>query len=407
MWANITWAQWQKTSYPMKVLPNRARYRIPHCIYDNYFFLSPGTSSTLYRSSDYGFTWQDISFNKKGFVQSIFHTGNFVIGSFSKGASYGGPDTITGVYRSSDNGDTWERIRDSSFRGCLFLFDDGNKLYGDLSSGGMASSSDNGDTWMKYQTSMSGPFTNSLIRNGNYLYAANSNGGVYRSLDSALTWQTFDTDVSSWILNDLIGIGSTLFTSYGLYRSDDSAEHWRQIKLPYNISYLSTSKNFIFAAGDRWDTADMHVLSSGDKGNSFREITDNLQGSQLNLLAVSNDYLYAGTDSGLWRRPLAELGVPTEVTAGYSVGDLLAVQAYDNFSRNEIVFEFRVLKEMSIDIHIYDQLGRVIFTHGSQERLEFGKHQVAINSLSLPKGPLYGRIISNLGESQTVKLIHY
>ena len=54
------------------------------------------------------------------------------------------------------------------------------------------------------------------------------------------------------------------------------------------------------------------VYLSKDNGQSWTQINEGMGNQNVYSLAISEDYIYAGTDNSVWRRPLSDI-VPVEL----------------------------------------------------------------------------------------------
>jgi len=169
-------------------------------------------TSKLFRSSDAGETWTEItsnlpvsdSENDGGPVKSAVISGNALIVSLSSGIQGNGART----YRSLDNGATWQFVN-AEDAVSLKLFTDGDVMYG-LGAMFFHRSDDHGATWPVLNPLFGPPRFGQIIpntaaaaRNGVVLLDYND-GRLYRSTDKGETWTEISagrpTGVSQFVI---------------------------------------------------------------------------------------------------------------------------------------------------------------------------------------------------------------
>jgi hypothetical protein len=145
-------------------------------------------TSNLYRSTDGGTMWSDISASLPSNVG--FTTGPYVINAQTHllGTNNG---ARSGVYRTTDGGSTWTNVYDHAVVGTPLLAHSGGALYWVLGAGGIIQSTDGGATWK--QVARDGTLSNSAsnlveLPNGNL--AAVGNQVVIVSADHGATWRS-------------------------------------------------------------------------------------------------------------------------------------------------------------------------------------------------------------------------
>jgi photosystem II stability/assembly factor-like uncharacterized protein len=132
-------------------------------------------SSQIYRSSDYGSTWQNI------YVQNIY-AGEKIVSS-KKGEFYLGSKQVNRLVKSTDYGLTWHSINlpflISSVQ-ALLIHD--SEVFVGLSNNGILSSVDNGKNWKINYIGLDAKSITSFSNMGNTIYAGTKFNGIYKRI---------------------------------------------------------------------------------------------------------------------------------------------------------------------------------------------------------------------------------
>lgn len=208
--------------------------------------------------------------------------------------------TDSGMFISSNNGKFWTACGLNNFSLNLLSISEKNifayspgyhfQIYNQPSA--LFLSTNNGNSWV----SKSSPSENinALLIHGNYIFTGVGwqGGAVKKSFNSELD-------------NNL----------YGIFISQDSGQVWFPVDngLPESavINSLSQSGDKIFASSFWYDFGSQQDLSgvflSQNNGNYWFPMNEGLSSNiHINNLVPSVDYLFASSNSGLWKRPLTE-----------------------------------------------------------------------------------------------------
>jgi photosystem II stability/assembly factor-like uncharacterized protein len=205
-----------------------------------------GSSSKVYRSTDFGASWQDHSSGLgQGVVHAMFVDGDMVFA--------GTPNDTSGIYRSTNRAVNWSaaaaglpfasNVRSmTTFNGSIFAGLDG---------GGIYRSNDRGATWAKVDAA------NPLIRQrlvidlfatSNTIFAI-TDDGLFRSTDGGVTFQRshngFPTNIriQGYSLtqsggNILVSASVVVTVSEaidGIWYSSDNGDSWHQATITNNV----------------------------------------------------------------------------------------------------------------------------------------------------------------------------
>lgn len=262
----------------------------------------------IYKSLDDGMSWASCSdeIASDYYLAKLESRGNeiYAMTSASAGAS---------IYRSSDFGDTWQEMNNGLANERVYCFlKYNNAIYcGDNGPNGIHKSTDNGSTWLPSGSGLNIPAYSSLLvrsiaANSDYMFAGtNSERGIFRSSDSGATWQVLHSIMDSTIVIDVSTVDSLLFAGNyaGMIRSADNGATWTifpgfQNSLKSIISfggyYFGGSfRQGLFKSSDggmSWSRSDTGMAPLIDITKLIVRGTD--------LLASTEDGIYISSDTG-------------------------------------------------------------------------------------------------------------
>lgn len=337
-------AQWQPTNGPAT---NTASF------FDGGKYVFATTSDGLYRSGDFGATWEIVeALPRHYFYESVTKSPD---SSQIVTIAYDGVCQCVCLFRSIDDGETWEKISTPGFADYISSLHVGDRGYllasvrryksGTEREYSVWESKDGGETWQKSPLdALYGPFKSGFRqfgdkiwgRTGTCLFKGNLDGTqwaevskfpdsisiddyfiydkivlafhfrpsatyIYRSVDGGLSWQPiklaqafpFYSGVTSKIqrhANILLSMGSFDGFHAGVVRSDDGGLNWEQHPLD----------TFVYQGGFllKWPYVLTYkpregVLRSSDLGRHFEPMNERLGSASLpNALARLGDWLY-------------------------------------------------------------------------------------------------------------------
>ena len=153
----------------------------------------------VYRSTDYGQTWQNVSSGQLNYMAQGLSVD-------SLGDVYAG--TYFGMLKSTDKGDTWSNIVSGRFYSVL-TNSKGSFLFAGTDSG-LVRSTDRGNSWTRTSLIVS-PVTSLVVDQNGQIFAGALGSGVYTSVDTGISWSSLsgtlpDLNVLSLaIANDSVG----------------------------------------------------------------------------------------------------------------------------------------------------------------------------------------------------------
>lgn len=393
--------QWIQTNVPSG--------GIVWCFAKNDTNLFAGThNGGVFLSTNNGTIWSAVNSDMSaGSIYALTVFNNNLFASNSNG----------GIYRSINNGTSWTLVKEFSLDTAVlsFAFSDTN-FYAGTSGGGIFRSNNNGISWNSVNVGLTHPWVSSLTISGKNLFAGtyvpaslrkssieNSNSGIYRSTNNGDSWTSVSNglppnpDISSLIASDSNIFAGVFF--YGVYRSTDNGTSW--IMATNGIGPLVTDLAIygktLFAG-----TYD-GVFVSTDNGTNWTAVNTGLPtNSIVHAIVISGTSLFAGTESIVWRRPLAELTTSAKILSTGSVKNFFLDQNYPNPFNPTTTISFSIPSETFVSLIIFDVLGKIVSTLLFEELAE-GKYSKTFTAEDLSSGVYFYRLQTN-AYSETKKL---
>ncbi len=275
-----------------------------------------GGVDSLYRSTNYGMSWQGIETDlpNDATVISLMNSGENVVA---------GTD-FWGVYRSLDNGATWDSTTLEYFT-VYSLGRNGSTyfaaadLFECLDDCGIFRSTDNGFTWDNIFFNAD-PLTFSVSSSGLLL---SDYEDLYRSTNNGNLWTRLNALPNQGYIYATRVFGNTIFvaTDSGLYRETLPDTTWQLSfsGLPANAQVVNFAENgnTLFA---NIDGASVYV--SEDSGASWQSLNDGLpNGISVQLLYAQDGFLFITTSDGIWVRAVddGKAAITFSVDAGWNI----------------------------------------------------------------------------------------
>jgi photosystem II stability/assembly factor-like uncharacterized protein len=300
-------AQWKRIG--AEEMGSASRRQGGHNLLAYHSKLFVANDSGVFETADFGSTWRRDSLPNS--IDCFTEAGGNV---FAGGGA---------IFVSKDSGSTWNLTNGPSC--CIVqLAYYGKMLFAASYASGLLSTSDLGASWSNaLRPGAHDCFTvqalGSVVLTG--FSAGPSNGGVYSSWDGQTWKRTLATpyDVYGYGKVDTVlffGSDSAINLSAN-YKSIDNGVSWTRLSGRYvdslTLRSFATSGNSLFATC--FVPADSMVpgpslLETTDEGLSWRDISSGMSQVGANDVVVLGGYLFVSTiDSGIWRRPLSDLGV--------------------------------------------------------------------------------------------------
>ncbi|MDD5361405.1 MAG: T9SS type A sorting domain-containing protein [Ignavibacteria bacterium] len=347
-------------------------------------FAQPGTTSGIFKSTDYGMNWSSLTFSAtvmKSYNNDIYASTYMMMG-------YGG-----GVYRSTNEGVNWTLIGFNNHSvSALEVTSTNIFVYTDT---GFYRSNNIGASWTKI------PLVDNNIRSitssGLNIYAG-SLGVIYRSTNNGVNWSSFNNGLPSNIRFNLITIsGSNMFVAglnssatpdSGVYKSSDNGQSWINVGLrDKRVTALFTSGYNLFAGTDLGG-----VYLSTNAGLTWLQKNQGLTSNDVTAIYVFGDYIFAGGGGtpGIWRRFLLDIisvkNISSEIPEKYSLS-----QNFPNPFNPSTTIKYQITKNETVSLKVFDILGIEVATLVNEKQSP-GTYQVNWSAGNLSSGIYFYRL---------------
>jgi photosystem II stability/assembly factor-like uncharacterized protein len=282
------------------------------CVLESGSILAATTTGVLFRTSNGGQHWTEIS--RDTFIDHMTQD--------TRGQIWLAVRT-KGLCRSTDDGTTWATTNLKSST-TAFVVDKFGNLYAGVSRRGIMKSSDGGDSWIEVNRGLMATSATTLHidRRGNVW--AGTTSGLYRSTNKGATWKKnnlndFEVPIGAIVTTpkDYILVGTR---GKGMFRSSNNGDTWIRLDttLFNDVNAMATDSIGVVYAISNSGVSRSIVSRSIDNGTSWNG------NGQLNVLwprslavgfgnavfLAADDRVYRSTDQGNgWSRVLSVGGV--------------------------------------------------------------------------------------------------
>jgi photosystem II stability/assembly factor-like uncharacterized protein len=250
--------------------------------FNNFLYLSNSStifsgSEVVFRSSDNGATWQDIS---SGLPNGAFNFLHYQEQLFVS--------TVNGVYKSTDFGSSWTDAGLGIYR-IYGLEISGDTLYAGSSGSGLFRSTDLGNSWQSVGLSDKWIYDVKVFNDN--IFVGTNFVGMFKTTNSGLNWELINNGINGMPVNSFVQTNSALIAGAfgGLFISTDMGNSWQDkgknfptistqpglggSHLVYDVT-VDTVSNIIYAGGlgavyksidngDNWNLVGQSSLGSG------------------------------------------------------------------------------------------------------------------------------------------------
>jgi len=270
--------------------------------------LYAGTNSGVYRSTNLGSNWTAVN--------------NGLTAQYIYALSTDGTNLFAGsdkVFISTDNGGNWSAA--SNGMTCSYvqaLLISGSNIFAGTYGGGAYLSTNNGANWTAINNGIGSVYVNTLALSGTNLFsgngpAAGSGGGVYKSTNNGASWISVNNGVPGNAgIKTLLATGTNIYAgdnTNGIYMTTNNGANWTAVNngiTGYNL-YIYSLANFGTSAfvGTAYS-----IFQTTNNGGNWVQVSQGFSYLTTRAFAFINDYIFAGTNSSVYRRDLSELIKP-------------------------------------------------------------------------------------------------
>ena len=356
---------------------------------DNIF---AGTNFGVYISTNNGESWSLTSLNNQSGHVLLINENNIYAGTFH------------GVFKSINNGQNWVQIGLNN-RSIWALTIQGNNIFAGTDFGhGVYRSTNNGLSWT--QTSLGDTnFISSLVMSGNNIFAGDwASNSVFLSSDTGNTWTQISLGGTPIEVVFCLAVkGNFIFAGVdngGVFRSSNGGFNWMQTSLNMGgVTSFAIKDNYIFAS----DFLFGEVYLSSNNGTSW-ELKNQGLGNQIDIysLTTTSQYIFAGTDSSIWRRSFTEI-IGIQKISELVPSSFSLYQNYPNPFNPKTKIKMEIAKLGDVKLVVYDLLGREI-TKLVNEKLKPGTYEVTFDGSNYASGVYFYKLVTN-DFSETKKML--
>jgi photosystem II stability/assembly factor-like uncharacterized protein len=226
------------------------------------------------------------------------------------------------IIKTTNGGKDWQQLsyQNPDRFGDIYFFNDSVGFAASFSE--IVKTTNGGSTWEIINCGTRRSFTEIHFLDSKIGYAVGQDCTILNTTDGGTTWKIQSPRISSrsFDVHSLIVSGANLFagTEDGIFRSSDNGEIWTAVNngLPKNGNVYYPINSFAILGSKifvGWGETDQYrgttiggVVISTNDGISWTAYDTGLSNTCINTITISESYLFAGTDSGIYRSPINE-----------------------------------------------------------------------------------------------------
>lgn len=325
--------------------------------------------------------------------------------------------TSDGIYLSTNNGVNWKSAGSGLLsKPILALAAFGANLYAGTAGGGISFSTNNGKGWTDISSNLprifinpfyNYPHVNAIAVIGSNLFIGTEGYGVFMSTNNGTSWTEINDGLpsiyvnSSRYVNSFAIVDKNLFIGTGnggFFIWDKNNFRWNSvanvIKSTENMNKLVVDGKNIYAG--TWGLYN-NIFLSTNYGTNWTDLSSGFFQTPIRSLVVNNEFLFAGTENYVFRRPLSEIATSMELS------ESILYQNYPNPFNPTTTIRFSIPKLSFVILKIFDLLGREVTTLFNEEK-KVGTYEIKFDGSLLSSGIYFYRLQAG-NYSQTKKLM--
>jgi photosystem II stability/assembly factor-like uncharacterized protein len=355
-----------------------------------------------FRSTDNGTSWTEINQGISLIVGCVA-----VNGSSLYAGTFGG-----GIFLTTNGGESWTRLSNKSpsdFVNALVvtdtrIFASNGGSNGHGPEGNVNLSTDNGQSWISVNSNLTNTNVWALASLGANIFAGTEGAGVFRSSNNGTSWIQVGSGLSNDTVWALAASGTNIFagTQDGLCLSTNNGTSWAKINIQMRSGWKFKSVIALAARGDSLfaatDTGDYFSIDNGVSWTLMPGLSKN----QIQCLASTTNFLFAGTSLGVWKIPMSVVTAVEPLQRDPRTTYNLE-QNYPNPFNPSTTICFELQKEVNVCLRVFNTLGQLVATL-VDEPMRAGTYNVRWDASKIPSGTYFYRL-QTTGFVETRKMI--
>jgi len=390
-----------------------------------------GNGDGIFRSPESGTSWTDVGLPPPSGFALVFALA--VTGASTSSpllfAGVGGAHNFdsAGVFLSTNNGISWSSVNNGltdSNASISALATIGTNVFAGTDSG-VYLTSNNGISWSAVNNGFIAPWQGGFVLPFIYGFATSEAGsstpmlfagtpfGVYRTSNNGTSWDHVITGFPDTTTNihALAVSGSNLLAGTyadGVFLSTNNGTSWTAANGGTTHIGSSTINSFALSGSNVFAASDSGIFLSTNNGESWNSLDTDLNSATYSqaygvfissLIVVGSD-LFAGTDVGIWRRPLSDYGI-SAVLPVTSIDNTLG--SYPNPFSQSTTISFSSRESGVAEVSVVNILGTEVARIFSGE-LSSGEHTFSWDASGMTPG-MYECVVRMNGRVERMPLV--
>jgi hypothetical protein len=269
---------------------------------------------------------------------------------------------------------------------------------------GVYTSTNNGKSWAATNLSTTTMPVHSLLVRNYDIFAATLGGGVFNSQTNGFLWDDIsikynDAYTGIEVVNTVYSLAIIDTTVIASVESGYFYYYTAPGESPFVLVQDAPRRNrpiLCFASHNAKLYAGNSIgaiFFSNFDGSHWDVVTSSLTGHALYSLALNNSYIFAGTESGIWRLRYPEISTSADDVKGVPTGFALE-QNYPNPFNSSTKIKFSIPSAGRVSLKVYNILGSVV-EDLVDKTMAPGTYQVEFSPAKLPSGVFFYSLVSH------------